>query len=1229
MLDPTEHSKLGEHNVRAMAKGPNGSLLKRKAIREGCVMSSLSEVPAKRPTVSGNVGNLSPTAEAWPLRIKNEPPCTDAAGHANLGGLCSSGSSDLNCQKINSTAAFEPTLQKNVWNVGRKETFSIHGSSQMGVSDTLTQATTVPHENHPCGSYSPVRQAQDTTYSIRASILPPIASPDLADPFFPYQSQVPSTDGNANLNRVPLTLMDKGHPAFDEQPSPESWSQECPGLQRPSLTAPEAASTASESGISGIEFCMQGAERKLGKGLGNTSVVQVEAGDSRSAEYDESILMRRVKMDTANPLSLLNEIRLGPAGAIAGRSHCVARLFDCLDPMQDDALGMVNMGPNAGGFSFQRLISGDITGFEHEFEEDSDEDCGEKDVDIEEEAEEEDSDMYSAVYTPSGPLLHQDFELGVCTSDSESQHSDDMYYRQRGISKHSPLERGWSANLDSEIHELPLGVVESASCSRPQKLHVGPCLLPKVDAGWQQQTSSDSSRDLYSEGITSCSSKQCHGSPCLHPTIEAYRPVLPDASWDPCSEGCEFLSRQQQAQGSPCLHPISNLGWQSSSATSEGLSLRPGLCRTNRLKEEAAVSSAHKETLRERPRYAEEGMIIDVPGTAKALLSSGLVDGYPVSYQAKGGGVLLTGIVKNGGILCNCRVCKGGTVVNVSCFEKHAGSTARHPSENIFFENGKSLQDVLRAGWHSSDGKFASAVRSAVRNNINDGISDKDFNNSNSATRSHRKHRFDFNVSRNGQTLPPSQTRDMNKLLFLPGGLPDGTEVAYYIRGQRVLTGTKKGHGIHCSCCNEVISCSLFEAHAGWGSRRNPYNSIFLPDGQSLHKFAQSLAVKVQENVAVETSRDNDDLCAECGDGGDLVLCDDCPGAYHAECLGLASIPEGDWFCPLCEGKVEHAKHSREQWSEKSLPPCGGQLRGITAKKKGLERCQCVVRASKNSIGGCVICKSGDFLKTGFGAKTVLLCDQCEREFHVGCLKEEGIVDLQELPAGEWFCGVACTRIHKVLEELVLRGPKPVCSSICNAVLEMKQHEERQQELKPQNSEFTWQLLHGRRGDPENGKVLSEAATIFTESFDPIVDASSGRDLISLMVHSRRIRDQDFGGMYCAVLKWKQTIVSTAIIRIFGRRLAEMPLVATSATYRGQGFFQMLILNIEQLLGMLQVQHLVLPATGEAEGIWTRKLGFSKLEDEQVQQFESEVQIMMFQGSSMLLKSIPQQPSQP
>ena len=42
--------------------------------------------------------------------------------------------------------------------------------------------------------------------------------------------------------------------------------------------------------------------------------------------------------------------------------------------------------------------------------------------------------------------------------------------------------------------------------------------------------------------------------------------------------------------------------------------------------------------------------------------------------------------------------------------------------------------------------------------------------------------------------------------------------------------------------------------------------------------------------------------CRECRDGGDLLLCDFCPLAYHTACLNppLSAVPDGDWKCPRC-----------------------------------------------------------------------------------------------------------------------------------------------------------------------------------------------------------------------------------------------------------------------------------------------------------------------------------------
>lgn len=53
------------------------------------------------------------------------------------------------------------------------------------------------------------------------------------------------------------------------------------------------------------------------------------------------------------------------------------------------------------------------------------------------------------------------------------------------------------------------------------------------------------------------------------------------------------------------------------------------------------------------------------------------------------------------------------------------------------------------------------------------------------------------------------------------------------------------------------------------------------------------------------------------------------------------------------------------------------------------------------SLSICALCKGPDFQEEGFGPNTVLICDQCDREFHVKCLKERGICDLSKVPDGK------------------------------------------------------------------------------------------------------------------------------------------------------------------------------------------------------------------------------------
>ena len=50
---------------------------------------------------------------------------------------------------------------------------------------------------------------------------------------------------------------------------------------------------------------------------------------------------------------------------------------------------------------------------------------------------------------------------------------------------------------------------------------------------------------------------------------------------------------------------------------------------------------------------------------------------------------------------------------------------------------------------------------------------------------------------------------------------------------------------------------------------------------------------------------DHQDFCEVCQQGGEIMLCDTCPKAYHLVCLEppLDEAPEGKWSCPHCVSK--------------------------------------------------------------------------------------------------------------------------------------------------------------------------------------------------------------------------------------------------------------------------------------------------------------------------------------
>nr|XP_033778251.1 chromodomain-helicase-DNA-binding protein 5 isoform X9 [Geotrypetes seraphini] len=157
---------------------------------------------------------------------------------------------------------------------------------------------------------------------------------------------------------------------------------------------------------------------------------------------------------------------------------------------------------------------------------------------------------------------------------------------------------------------------------------------------------------------------------------------------------------------------------------------------------------------------------------------------------------------------------------------------------------------------------------------------------------------------------------------------------------------------------------------------------------------------RVEEGDGYET--DHQDYCEVCQQGGEIILCDTCPRAYHLVCLDpeLEKAPEGKWSCPHCEKEGIQWEPKEEDEDEEEV---------------GEEE-----EEEDDHMEFCRICKDGGEL---------LCCDTCPSSYHLHCLNPP----LPEIPNGEWLCP-RCTcppltgKVQRILH-WVWREPPPPFSS--------------------------------------------------------------------------------------------------------------------------------------------------------------------------------------------------------
>ncbi|XP_037482009.1 increased DNA methylation 1-like [Triticum dicoccoides] len=380
-----------------------------------------------------------------------------------------------------------------------------------------------------------------------------------------------------------------------------------------------------------------------------------------------------------------------------------------------------------------------------------------------------------------------------------------------------------------------------------------------------------------------------------------------------------------------------------------------------------------------------------------------------------------------------------------------------------------------------------------------------------------------------------------------------------------------------CGCGGKAFTVAEFAAHAGGGCGDDrPSASVYLNDGRSLsqclvqlmraHGGGSSRAMgspspraRLKRRCPPELG-DGDWVCSVCADFGDMLICDCCPSTFHHGCVGLDATPHGEWFCPSCR---------------------------------------------------CAVCGSSEFeLDDGqFTDKTVIYCDQCEREYHAGCVRGRGD-QLECCPEGPWLCGHDCSNIFQRLQGLVGRSMPTSAEGVTFTVLRSTKLPEEE-----------------AMAAEEHGKLCA-AFDVLHECFITLIEPQTRTDLSHDIVFNREseLRRLDFRGFYVVGLEKGGELITVGTLRypgwVYGRKVAELPLVGTRFVHRRQGMCRLLIINqLEKLLGELGVERLVLPAVPELLPTWTGSFGFQAMSHSDRMEI-AEHTIMCFQGTTMCHKFI-------
>ncbi|KAJ1266801.1 hypothetical protein BS78_07G006100 [Paspalum vaginatum] len=370
--------------------------------------------------------------------------------------------------------------------------------------------------------------------------------------------------------------------------------------------------------------------------------------------------------------------------------------------------------------------------------------------------------------------------------------------------------------------------------------------------------------------------------------------------------------------------------------------------------------------------------------------------------------------------------------------------------------------------------------------------------------------------------------------------------------------------GILCSCCIKTLSISDFKAHAKISLPKSSLN-LCLQSGKSL-TLCQIEAWNAEymnrrSNACsrkVEASDENDDTCGFCGDGGELLCCDNCPSTYHQACLSAKELPDDSWYCHNCICRI----------------------------------CNCPISEKEIS---------------SFSA--TLKCLQCGAAHHDTCV-EIGATTFEKIETDEWFCGRYCKEIY-----LGLHGSVGVENSLGNGLswtlLRCNSGGKKLHSLQ--------KIAHMVECNAKLAVALTLMEECFARMVDTITGIDMIPHV--LYNQGSKYARLNYQGFYTMILEKGEEILCAASIRVHGVKAAELPFIATCREHRRQGMCRRLINNIEEMLRSFHVKMLVLSAIPELVKTWVSVFGFKPIEKDERKQLDT-INLMLFPGTSLLTKNL-------